>query len=531
MKKQFIFILISIFLISFVSAQGISYCCEKTVDGAWCQDAAPEKCDKDFRRIPSSCEATSYCKLGCCYDSQEGTCMRNSPEIVCNDEGGVYSQDSASCDIPQCQLGCCLMGDQAAFVTQTRCKHLSALYGLETNFRTDISSEVECIASATSEMKGACVFEEEYEKTCLFITKRECIEMGADSVSSGNESSGSNVEFHEDYLCSDEKLGTNCGPTEQTKCVEGRDEVYFVDSCGNLANIYDASKIKNKNYWSRILEKDESCNPSSSNADSPTCGNCDYYLGSTCKTYKRGEDKVKPNYGDYICRDLSCEHNGKEYQHGETWCANSEGTSKITAGSYGTINIKENLPGSRYFRLVCYNGEVSIEPCADFRAEVCLQSEVNGFRTAACKVNKWQDCYYQNSSHDCENRDKRDCAWVKAGSIAGCGPLYTPGFDFWNSEGEAESLCSMINHVCVVKFDDPLIGDKDCVENCECLKDSYRVRMNDVCTAIGDCGLKTNYLGVVGYYDENADYEDMGEEDDDDDEDTGEKEEEEKEEE
>jgi len=391
MKKLFILIILGIFLVSGVYAVGeVSYCCEKTTSGAWCQNAPIEKCDESFNKAPTSCEATSYCRMGCCYDSQEGTCMENTPQKVCENSGGVW-EDNANCDIPQCKLGCCLIGNQAAFVTQTRCKRLSSLYGLEIDFRTNIGSEMECIASATSQVKGACVFERDYEKTCLFLTKKECLEMSG----SGNSS----IKFHKDYLCSAETLGTNCGPTEETTCVKGRDEVYFVDSCGNLANIYDASKIKDKNYWSKVYSKDESCAPSSSNANSASCGNCDYYLGSTCKKYKRGDDKVKPNYGDNICRDLSCEYEGKKYSHGETWCAQAKG-------------IKDNLPGSRHFRLVCYNGDVSVEPCADFRQEVCLESDIEGFRTAACRANMWQDCVAQTNAKDCNNQDKRDCKWI-----------------------------------------------------------------------------------------------------------------------
>lgn len=486
-------LLISIFLISIVSSQNVSYCCEKTTSGAWCQDAPEAKCDDNFRKVPTSCEATSYCKKSCCFNSQEGTCMENSPQRNCQELGGVWDETySADCDIPQCSLGCCLIGDQAAFVTQTRCKRLSSLYGLEINFRTDISNEIQCILSATSDVKGACVFEKEFEKTCLFLTKKECLEM---EINSGTE-----VSFHEGFLCSAESLGTNCGPTEQTKCVEGRDEVYFIDSCGNLANIYDASRIEDKNYWSKIIGKDESCgaDDTNGNADSETCGNCDYYLGSTCKT-KSARD-AKPKFGDYICRDLSCEYEGKKYEHGETWCADAKG-------------VKDNLPGSRHFRLVCYNGEVSVEPCADFRQEVCIQSDIDGFKTAACRVNMWQDCYAQTNKKDCENEDARDCKWIqtiwspRAGDTPGiirssggvCVPLHTPGLDFWEAEGDAQSLCSIASTKCVVLWEEGLIGGSDCIANCQCLSPTWKSQMSKICTLIGDCGDSKNYIGGSGY--------------------------------
>jgi hypothetical protein len=477
MRKIFLIVILGIFLVSFISAVGeASYCCERLKsNGAWCQNAPIESCDNSYRKVPTSCESTSYCKLGTCIDSQEGTCMENTPEKVCEDEGGIW-KDGEVDEIPQCQLGCCLIGNQAAFVTQTRCKRLSLLYGIEINFRTDVENEIQCIASATSEVKGACVFKKEYETTCLLTTKKECNDMNIEN----------GTEFHEGYLCSAESLGTNCGPSEKTTCVEGKDEVYFLDSCGNLANIYDASKIKDKNYWAEIKGKDEVCNAGKSNANSATCGNCDYYLGSTCKTYDRGKDKTSPNFGDNICRDLSCEYEGKKYSHGETWCAKSEG-------------IEDNLPGSRYFRLVCYNGEVSIEPCADYRQEICIESDIDGFKTAGCRVNMWQDCSAQDNKKDCENEERRDCKWIDSEEIK-CVPKFPPGFNFWE-EGDAESLCSIADTECIVTYEKKIAGGKKCVENCHCLKESWKDEMNEICISLGDCGSNVNYIGVEGYND------------------------------
>lgn len=494
-KNLFIIIVLGVLLIGLVNSVdlptgGVSYCCEKTVAGAWCQNSPESNCNSQFRKVPTSCEATSYCKLGTCINPHEGTCMENTPQRVCDDNKGVWSEKPVD-EVPQCGLGCCLIGDQAAFVTQTRCKRLSLLYGLETNFRTDISNEVQCILSATSEVKGACVFQQDYETTCKFITKKECLDMMA--------SNGSNAEFHEGYLCSDETLGTNCGPTTKTTCVDGRDEVFFVDSCGNLANVYDASKAKDPEYWSKVYDVGESCNSGQSNANSATCGNCDYYLGSTCKAFKRGEDKVKPNIGNNICRDLSCTYKGKTYSHGETWCDNSAGADK-------------SLPGSRYFRLVCYDGDVTVEPCADYRAEVCEESQTNGFKVAACVVNKWQDCTAQTTQKDCENIDRRDCKWI-AGVTVGeqnksvkgaCVPNLAPGFDFWNAGGEAETRCGVANKQCVVTYETGLFGDKKCVSGCECLADDWEAKMNLMCVSLGDCGISTNYIGVEGFHNESA---------------------------
>lgn len=484
MNKKLIFglyalmIIAGIFVIGSVNVGSIevSYCCEKTTTGAWCQNSPEANCNPSYRSTPSSCESTSYCKLGTCYNSQEGTCMENTPQKVCEENNGVWSDQEVD-DVPQCQLGCCTLGDQAAFVTPTRCKQLSSLYGLQTDFSKNIQNEIQCILSVSSEEKGACVFEEEFERTCRFITQKEC-----------NELSYETKEFRKGFLCSDESLGTECGPSENTICIEGKDEVYFVDTCGNIANIYDASRQNDPIYWSKVFDKSETCNPDSNNANSASCGNCDYFLGSTCKAYQRNQD-TNPTYGDYVCRDLSCEYEGEKYQHGETWCADSKG-------------IEDSLPGSRAFRLVCYSGDVTVEPCDDYRNQVCIQGEVNGFSNAACRENKWQNCLAQENKKDCENEDQRDCEWIpgetlnsEADEQGTCVPQDSPGLQ----GEEAGQLCLQASKTCTVVFEKGLIGDKKCVENCECLDESWKVKMNQMCVSLGDCGVKVNYVGTEGY--------------------------------
>jgi len=524
MNKKIILILtLGIFLLSVASSIGeISYCCEKNIDGAWCMNEPEGRCDtsinpatgQNYRSLPTSCEATFYCSLGCCYNSQEGRCWENTPQAVCEEKGGTYSRESAECEIPQCENGCCIIGDQAAFVTQTRCKRLTALYDLEINFRKDISSEIQCIASATSEEKGACVFDKEFERTCRILTQRECKELEGSSEET-------NIEFHQGYLCSAEELGTNCGPSKKTTCVENRDEVFYLDSCGNLANIYDATKLNDKQYWTKIIPKSESCGPGFSNADNPSCGNCNYHTltdgGSMCKTYDKSKD-TKPKIGNNICRDLGCKYEGEDYEHGETWCVSNSRKG-------------DTLPGSEYFRLVCYNGEVTVEPCAAFRQEVCIQSAIvdpktgNEFKTAACGANLWKDCIAQEEEKDCLNVDKRDCQWIKNGekdeegnNIYVCVPNFAPGFDFYAEETSAEETCALANTECVAKFErkfwDELTkkGKWRCVENCHCCindeehegctGNGWENYKENVCQALGDCGAKANYVGSKGYNDD-----------------------------
>ncbi|MHA1988727.1 MAG: hypothetical protein ACW98D_19045, partial [Promethearchaeota archaeon] len=234
MKKIIlIWVVMSLLIIPSLLAQAspwpaFNVCCEKTIRGAWCQNTLKENCDTNFKITPTSCQGTSFCKPGICFDSSEGLCMDNTPQRVCNDADGTWIDDSVV-SVPQCNLGCCVLGTQASFVTLTRCKRLSGLYGLETDFRTNVGDELSCIAIAASQDQGACVFESEFQRTCKFTTRGECLGVGEGDIPSSGE-------FFKDYLCSAEELATNCGPTKDTMCITGKDEVYFKDSCGNPAN-------------------------------------------------------------------------------------------------------------------------------------------------------------------------------------------------------------------------------------------------------------------------------------------------------
>lgn len=454
MVNKKILVFLTLFLMIFLSA-GIfaeaNYCCEKTKTGAFCQNQPQSQCDSAFKSSPTSCESTSFCKRGCCFDSQEGICMENTPQRTCSASGGTWSDD-AQCNIPQCNLGCCLLGDQGAFVTLTRCKELSSLYALKTDFRPGIIDEVSCIATAQGSDKGACVTEDSatLAKTCKFTTRTECNvgdTTGEISNVTSNKTQIASVGFYKDVLCSSEDLGSICGPTSQTTIVPGKDEVYYLDSCGNTANIYDSSRFNDKQYWKKIYTKEESCGANLNNANSKSCGNCDYFLGSIGK--KATSLLNKPVQGDYICADLSCKDLGKK--HGESWCV----TDSPTGNGLDTV-------GSRYFKQVCLYDEVITEPCADYRNQICIQGNFNGYSEAACRVNRWQTCMAQVESGDCLNNGTRDCMWIEGyyysanskqieKSINGttpnglCVPNYPPGSNFWESYTQGQSALSAAN--------------------------------------------------------------------------------------
>jgi hypothetical protein len=406
---------------NFISAEG-TFCCEKTTSGAFCQNAPKEQCDVAFKSSPTSCDSTSYCKPGCCFDSQEGICAKSTPQRVCADSNGTWA-DKADCNIAQCNLGCCVLGDQGAFVTLARCRSLSGYYGIKTDFRKNIADEVTCIQTAQGADKGACVFEDPatLQKTCVFMTREKCKTSSlsiTENITSLNASSAASG-FYKDILCSAEELGTNCAPSTKTTLIDGKDEVYFQDTCGNPANIYDANRYTDKQYWKKVFTKTESCGAGTSNANSRTCGNCDYYYGSIGK--RANTSTVKPTYGNNICVDLSCKSLNKK--HGESWCATDS-----------PVGDGKDTPGSRYFKNVCIFNEIINEPCADYRNEVCIQDTFGTFSEAACRVNKWQDCLGQKSNTSCQNSDIRDCMWF-------------PNYYYSSTDNQIKRSCSYANYI------------------------------------------------------------------------------------
>ncbi len=479
------FLALNVNLVFAQESQSPTVCCEKTISGLYCQDVPASQCDSGARQVPTSCKATSYCKPGTCFDSSQGTCLDNTPQNVCNLNNGIWTDKPA----PQCELGCCVVGDQAAFVTLTRCKKLSSSLGLETNYKKDIKDEVSCISSVLGQEKGACVFESEFQKTCRLTTRADC-----SGGVSGNNQKG---DFFPNKLCSAEELGTNCGPSEKTMCVAGKEEVYFVDTCGNPANIYDSSKVNDKEYWTDIKDKTESCNPNAENANNPNCGNCNYIQGSFCRETTR--TSTQATYGDNICGDLNCvDSKGTKRKHGESWCVNDD---------KGVLDKSNNAVGSRYYKHICINGEEVLEACADFRQQECIEDKITTtggeFSQAACRVNRWQECTAQTSKSDCENTDKRDCTW----NGEKCIPLNSPGLKFWEGN-ETAAICNQASVTCTATSTKGLFGGEkwsgDCVTGSGSISTAWAEKVGGVCYAMGDCSgnlgqnNKINWLGDKG---------------------------------
>jgi len=476
----------------FVSADGVSTCLQ-TTSGSICQEYASSNCNNiclPGKCLPTLRSQTQQCQMGTCQDSIEGTCQPMSPKEACESGNGIWYNDAFG-NNAQCVKGCCTWGSGAysAFVTQATCTRKQNISGTAAVFNKNIRDEISCLNLARNQEMSACVFTKDSGKSCKFTTRASCLSAKGNFTTFGGKQ----------VLCTNPTLGVDCQPTTKTTCVSGKDEVYFVDSCGNIANIYNANKraTDDPDYWSFVVSKANSCEAGKANMNSLSCGNCNYLLGSMCNA----KANIDVRYGDNVCHDLNCvDEEGRARKNGESWCLYD-----------GKVGDGKDVVGSRQFKRVCKDGTVVTDPCADFRGEICQESKttVEGvqFNTATCKINRWQECFSANSggegvdSAECTNAE--DCLIRSVNVDSGfsfdvCAPKYPEGFDIKSKDSNAKSYCSMGSQTCKVVYVKDYDGSWDCVQNCNCESAAFTQQMNDLCINLGDCGGKANIYGDLG---------------------------------
>lgn len=453
--------------VEIVSAQGLaSVCCEETISGNSCQTASPDQCNQQYRVTPTNCEETNFCEIGCCISENTGICNQATSRRDCEKIEGTFKQ-GPECNVQECKKGCCILGDQTKWTTEKNCKFEGNTENknILTEWRFDENSdtELECLFNVEKDKEGACIFDSEGKKKCVFTTLGECVSR-----------TGSEANFdREGKLCSNPVFNTTCIAKNHTGCLEGQEDVYYFDSCGNKENVAQ---------------------------------DCDLFRGTYC-----GMNGEKA-----ICKDVDCDTNGdgvSNRKNGESWCSYD-----------GKIGDGKDPAGSRHVKHICYFGSERLAPCSDFRNEICVQEDTftkdgESFSQAACRVNQWRTCLsYNNGGKDkivskCEKNP--DCR-VKEIDMSGsfqfkvCLPNYPPGFDLnfeqdlLNNDGSldpdyyrpssADGICSSATQRCTETWKCGIFGCI-CIDNCDCHTEKFTREMNDFCVSLGDCGAYINYIG------------------------------------
>ncbi|MBI4450760.1 hypothetical protein HY642_02180, partial [Candidatus Woesearchaeota archaeon] len=168
---------------------------------------------------------------------------------------------------------------------------------------------------------------------------------------------------------------------------------------------------------------------------------------------------------------------------GESWCDYD-----------GIIGQGMDLVGSRHYRRSCVDGYVYTEECRDYREELCTQPEPG---KAVCRKNRWQDCAAQESQQSCEDKTKRDCAWLGqlklpdiwqsghtayTGEKSQCVPQTPPALKHWQNSGN--TVCNRGSK------------QRDCdVTSCA---QEWVESTAVYCYAMADCGDYRNIAGRQG---------------------------------
>jgi len=407
-------------------------CCEKALNNAVCVSVPESQCQPG-KYSPQSCDAYTPCKPGVCISINTGECADNTPNQICTNSGGVWKDEDIN-NIKECNFGCCILGKETQFITKIQCQNVASDYGVDFQFREDMQDSVTCLNLNFEDEEGACVINEEFKTECKRTLGKDCV---------SNKFSGKSVNFYKGMLCTANELNADCVPTKKTICYEG--DVYYLDSCGNRANVFDSSKAdlpRTDDYWTYIKKEKELCEPvKGGSPDAKSCGNCDYFTSSKCRIPQSRDPTPEAQDGvKHVCGDLRCSDSyfqGKYNRHPEnteSWCAPTKGTPWQEGGPGIYINfdgslktnksdlfnpLKYNLPGSEYALYQCYEGEILKVACADKREEICKQVDLDlevepgkpPVQRAYCIDNNAINCMFATNRTSCNKIN--DCYWLR----------------------------------------------------------------------------------------------------------------------
>ena len=415
---QIVILITSLFIVTFLNTSPVTArqdaCCEKTKEGEYCQYTAQRNCDTAFNVAQTTCDQTSFCQPVCCIDTQNGQCFKNVAAAQCYNQGGTTDAQNPNCDINQCKAGCCSLGNEHFLSTKTACLNAASKYphlNKDQVFDPSTQTEIQCINKGRQQDEGCCVNND----ACSYTSRGKCT-----------------GTFHQGRYCSDTVLTCGCTSKHEKRCVEGEEDVYWFDSCGNKEGLVE---------------------------------NCDFTKGTSCQRKN----------GDVACHTIHCTETaalpnnphdprievGGPRKHGESWCTYESGVGDFL-----------DRPGSIHYRHICFNGQELIETGRDFREQVCVQTETpEGLSTGNFVLNEIYDSEVTTNVSTVPRGQK-----------------------FW--DGSNADICQSHTTSCTVIWaKKSRVDDWDCSTNCHCESPEYIKNMTRYCKQAGDCGADVNILG------------------------------------
>ncbi len=424
---QITLLVISVLYISLIFAPPVvaqndeqKVCCEKTTSGEYCSYTGESQCDPSFNSAPTTCDQTSFCQSVCCIDTFEGDCFKNVPTSLCSNTANMTldARDPTCRSNPACQSGCCQIGNQCFLGTQRECTFNP---GVPSSFDPKITSELECVNQCRQVEEGCCV---DPQSGCSYTSRSAC------SVAEQTDLRTGTVGFFTDTFCSAPGLACHCTTHFKKGCAPGEDEVYWFDSCGNREDVAE---------------------------------DCDYGQGTICRETEGVASCESVNCGDTadFPSNVHDPEMGEFRKNGESWCVYENGV-----GSY------LDRPGSRHYRHLCINGHELVEPCRDFRQEVCIQA------TVTITTQHQRDTFTESN---CLRNEIYDSILTEEQT------LVPKGQRFW--DGENEQICREGSFDCIVYFvKKDSFSDWECKGNCQCLDQNFIDQAAYYCKSKGDCG-------------------------------------------
>jgi hypothetical protein len=458
-------------------------CCQQTKEeygGEACVYTSEDFCDENFVSTSTTCEQTSFCEPGLCVDDY-GKCSDGVSKSTCDAYGyGWY--EGSSYDYDMCQKECCVIAEyQCSYTTENYCEYqIQDLEDIELDWR-DVDSESECVDICRSSDKGCCV----QDGDCSYTSYGACEEPDID-FDSGNG-------FYDGEYCSNIDGYCSCISNYEMNCVD--EDVYWFDSCGNQEGVVELGDVDSEGEVVGNLNG-ENGGGDCDYLDDTWCG-YDEDDGYTCEdigcdstfdgVYYINQEDPYGSLGSPVERNthdskLGLESSSSARQHGESWCL-----YESPAGGF------KDFPGSQHYRSYCYFGEEVIEPCEDFREEVCVQSPYSSGRimdeNGIWKNEELEQNYVGPSGSACIDNDPDN--YLLGSNIS----TVSLGGSFWSSSYGSET-CEVASVDCSMAYvrDNRADTTFEAASGIMCTSPQWAKSLSEYCQSRGDCGSSMNLV-------------------------------------